>query len=258
MSHIPISVFIITLNEEKYLKQVLECLQNFDEIVLVDSGSTDNTVEIAKQYGAKVYHQDWLGFAKQKSHAMSLCKNDWVLNIDGDEILGAELADIIQSSVDEQRADAYRLYFEDVFWHMPMSANSKKRSIVRLYNKNKVQFPTDRLVHENVKLAKGAKEKDVAGLVTHHGYHSTEMLMEKQNKYSSLKAQEKFNKGKKPSWLKLCLVFPLMFVKAYVIEGMFLSGRRGLVHAYISAMYGFLKEAKLHELHFIEKHKRNK
>ncbi|GAA6185020.1 glycosyltransferase family 2 protein [Aliiglaciecola sp. NS0011-25] len=258
MSHTPISVFIITLNEEKYLNQVLENLRNFDEIILVDSGSTDNTVEIAKQYGAKVYHQDWLGFAKQKSYAMSLCRNDWVLNVDGDEILSSEFVSRIQSVVDEKSADAYRLYFEDIFWQLPMSANSKKRSIVRLYNKHKVQFPTDRLVHENVKVSKSAKQQDMSGLVIHYGYQSTEVLMEKQNKYSSLKAQEKFNKGKKPSWLKLFLVFPLMFVKAYFIERMFLSGRRGLVHAYISAMYGFLKEAKLHELHFVNKNNRKK
>ncbi|MEP4892410.1 MAG: glycosyltransferase family 2 protein [Aliiglaciecola sp.] len=258
MSHTPISVFIITLNEEKYLKQVLENLSHFDEIILVDSGSTDKTVELAKQYGATVYHQDWLGFAKQKSYAMSLCKNDWVLNVDGDEILSSDYVAAIQLAVDKQKADAYRLYFEDIFWQLPMSVNSKKRSIVRLYNKNKVQFPTDRLVHENVKVSKTAVQQSMPGLVTHYGYQSTEVLMEKQNKYSSLKAQEKFNKGKKPSWLKLFMVFPVMFVKAYFIERMFLSGRRGLVHAYISAMYGFLKEAKLHELHFVEKNRSNK
>lgn len=255
MSNIPISVFIITLNEEKYLPQVLQNLQVFDEIVVVDSGSTDNTVSIAKQNGAKVYHQDWLGFSKQKSYAMSLCKNDWVLNVDGDEILSAELVSTMQTMVNEGRADAYRLYFEDVFWGKPMDVRSDKRSIVRLYNQHKVTFPQDRLVHENVKLSKDAKEADIKGLATHHGYHSTAVLMEKQNKYSSLKALEKFNKGKKPSFLKLIFVFPLMFFKEYFLHRMFLSGRRGLVHAYISAMYGFLKEAKLHELHYVEKNK---
>ena len=250
MTNVPISVFVITLNEQEHIEEMLQSVQCFDEIVLVDSGSTDNTLKIAKRYGAKIHHQPWLGFAKQKAYAMSLCQNQWVLNLDGDEVLSESLATEIQRCVDAQKADAFRLYFEDLFWEGRMSPSSAKRSIVRLYDKDKVAFPTDRLVHENVNLNKGAIEGKVRGLVKHYGYHSTAVLMSKQNIYSSLKAQEKFNKGKKPSWLKLLLIFPLMFFKAYFLRKMFLSGRRGLVHASIDAMYGFLTEAKLHELHY--------
>lgn len=250
MSQIPISVFVITLNEEQHIEEMLQSVQCFDEIVLVDSGSTDKTLDIAKKYGAKIYHQPWLGFAKQKAYAMSLCHNQWALNLDGDEVLSTDLAKKIQQAVNLQTADAFRLYFEDLFWGAEMSASSAKRSIVRLYDKDKVTFPTDRLVHENVKLVKGAKESVIEGRVKHYGYHSTEVLMNKQNTYSSLKAQEKFNKNKRPSWIKLVFVFPLMFFKSYFLRKMFLSGRRGLVHATIDAMYGFLKEAKLHELYF--------
>lgn len=255
MNNVPISVFIITLNEQEHLQDVLQAVQIFDEIVLVDSGSTDNTVEIAKHNGAKVHHQDWLGFAKQKAFAMSLCQNNWVFNLDGDEVLTEGLAQRIQDLVNENKADAYRLYFEDVFWGRPMSRYSGKRSIVRIYNKDKVSFPTDRLVHENVKIEKGAKEADIKELVIHFGYYSTEVLMNKQNGYSSLKAQEKFNKGAKPSLLKLALVFPIMFIKEYFFKRLILSGRRGLVTATINATYGFLKEAKLHELAYKTKNK---
>lgn len=255
VNNVPISVFIITLNEQEHLQEVLQSVQHFDEIVLVDSGSTDNTVEIAKRHGAIVHHQNWLGFAKQKAFAMSLCKNQWVFNMDGDEVLTDDLAQRIQTLVNENKADAFRLYFEDVFWGQPMSPHSGKRSIVRVYNKDKVSFPTDRLVHENVKIEKGARESDVSELVTHYGYFSTEVLMNKQNGYSSLKAQEKFNKGAKPSLLKLVLVFPVMFIKDYLIKRMFLSGRRGLVTATINATYSFLKEAKLHELVYRSKNK---
>lgn len=247
MNNVPISVFIITLNEQEHLQEVLESVQYFDEIVLVDSGSSDNTVEIAKRNGAIVHHQSWLGFAKQKAFAMSLCKNKWVFNLDGDEVLTEGLAQRIQTLVNENKADAFRLYFEDVFWGQAMSPQSGKRSIVRVYNKDKVSFPTDRLVHENVKIEKGATEADIKEPVNHYGYFSTEVLMHKQNSYSSLKAHEKFNKGAKPSLLKLTLVFPVMFIKEYFFKRMFLSGRRGLVTATINATYGFLKEAKLHE-----------
>ena len=255
MNHIPISVFVITLNEEQHLEEMLRSVKGFDEIVLVDSGSTDETLSIAKHYGAKITHQSWLGFANQKAFAMSLCKNQWVLNLDGDEVLPPELADSIQAAVNQQKADAFRLCFEDMFWGQPMSPRSAKRSIVRLYNKDKITFPKDRLVHENVKLQKGAKERSVAGHVTHYGYNSCALLITKQNLYSSLKAQEKFNKGKKPSVLKLLIIFPLIFIKSYFLRKMFFSGRRGLVYATIEAVYGFLKEAKLHELYYREKFK---
>ncbi len=255
MKHTPISVFIITLNEQQHLQEVLMSVQCFDEVVLVDSGSTDSTVEIAQAFGCKVVHQDWLGFAKQKAHAMSLCKNKWVFNIDGDEVLSDELAKQIQTLVDENTADAFKLYFEDLFWGQPMSASSAKRSIIRVYNKEKVSFPTNRLVHENVVLDSGSVVKDVKERVKHYGYHSTDILMSKQNSYSSLKAQEKFNKGAKPSIIKLLFIFPLMFIKEYFLRRMFLSGRRGLVTATVNAMYGFLKEAKLHELTYKSRNK---
>lgn len=255
MSHTPISVFIITKNESEHIAEVIESASRFDEVVLVDSGSTDDTVAIAEKLGARVSHQDWMGFAKQKSHAMSLCKNRWVFNLDGDEVLPEEVANAIQRMVDENTCDALRIYFEDLFWGKAMSGSSAKRSIVRVYKKDKVNFPLNRLVHENVELAPGATEMKVPGLVTHYGYGSTRLLMDKQNSYSSLKAQEKLNKGKRPSLLKLFLIFPLYFIKCYFLRKMFLSGRRGLVHAMIESMYAFLKEAKLFELYYLGKGK---
>ncbi|QJR81007.1 glycosyltransferase family 2 protein [Alteromonas pelagimontana] len=253
MNSKPVSVFAVTLNEEQYLARMLASVQEFAEIIVVDSGSTDRTVEIAKQFGAKVYHKEWMGFARQKAYALSLCQNEWALNLDGDEVLPPEMPKHIQKLVDEERADAYRLYFEDIFWGEPMASGSAKRSIVRLYRKSDVSFPLNRLVHENVKLSADCKQGRVPGSVIHFGYPSVDVLMAKQNKYSSLKALEKFQAGKKPSLLKLVAVFPLMFIKAYFIKQMFLSGRRGLVKAVIEAMYGFLKEAKLHEHYFTDR-----
>ena len=92
-SKLPISVFIITKNEEERLVAALESVQDLaDEIIIVDSGSTDNTLELAKQYTKKITYKKWEGFGQQKSYAESLCKNDWILNIDADEIVTNELA----------------------------------------------------------------------------------------------------------------------------------------------------------------------
>ena len=91
MDKIPISVFIIAQDEEQHIARVLDSCQQFSEIILVDSGSSDNTKSIAESKGAKVLHHDWAGYAKQKQYAMSLCKNDWVLNLDADEELTPDL-----------------------------------------------------------------------------------------------------------------------------------------------------------------------
>tara|TARA_R110002073_G_C9479005_1_gene579906 strand:- start:1031 stop:1843 length:813 start_codon:yes stop_codon:yes gene_type:complete len=244
---LPISAFLVTCNEAAHIASVLDALQDFAEIILVDSGSTDGTQEIARAKGAKVVHQDWLGFAKQKNFAMSLCQYDWVINVDGDEILSSEVITHIRKLYEQSEDIAMRLYFEDVFWGEPMSPYSGKRSIVRVFRRSQAQYPLDRKVHENLVLAKGVSTVKVQGLVTHFGYGTTELLMQKKNKYSSLKALEKFEKRKRPSLIKLCFIFPLTFVKSYVLQRMFLSGKRGLVHAHIQAMYAFLKEAKLFE-----------
>jgi glycosyltransferase involved in cell wall biosynthesis len=244
---LPISAFLVTCNEATYIAEVLDALQDFAEIILVDSGSTDGTQEIAKTKGARVVHQDWLGFAKQKNFAMSLCQYDWVVNVDGDEILSPDVIRHIRKLYEQGDDIAMRLYFEDIFWGEPMSPHSGKRSIVRVFRRTQAQYPLDRKVHENLIISKGVSTVKVQGLVTHFGYGTTELLMQKKNKYSSLKALEKFEKCKKPSLIKLCCIFPLTFIKSYFLQRMFLSGKRGLVHAHIEAMYAFLKEAKLFE-----------
>lgn len=244
---IPVSVFLVTLNEGNYLDETLAALKDFDEIILVDSGSTDQTLEIAARHQVTVVHQDWLGFARQKNYAMSLCKHDWVMNIDGDETLAADMPAAIAQLIKNPEFNGYRLFFDDLFWGQSMSRYSAKRSIIRLFRKDCASYPLNRKVHENLVMAKDSKVGRVPGLVRHYGYNTTEGLMSKQNKYSSLKAEEKFLAGKKASLLKLSVIFPLTFIKSYLLKKMFLSGKRGLTYAYIEALYAFMKEAKLFE-----------
>lgn len=246
-----ISAYFITLNEAKTIEAAIEAVSELDEIIVVDSGSTDGTKEIAQRLGAKVIHQEWLGFAKQKAFALSLCSNDWCFNIDGDEVISPEALDEIRNLVEQRSADAIRVPFEDVFMGKSMHPKSAKRSIVRVFNKRSVEYPIDRLVHENVIV--DGKEIRSSLNIEHYGYDTVEKLMEKQNKYSSLGAEQKFSKKKKSSLLKLISVFPLILFKTYFLRKLFLSGTRGLIQAYIEAMYAFLKEAKLYELNFVER-----
>lgn len=246
--HIPVSAFVITKNEEAHITQVLAALSCFDEVIVVDSGSSDNTVRLAKQAGATVIHQDWLGYAKQKNFAMEQCRNTWLINIDGDEVLSQNNIDEVTTIINEDKADAIRLNFDDLLWGESMACRSRKRSIIRVFKRTHATYPIDRLVHENLVLKKGARVASIKSLVTHYGYDSTEVLTHKFNRYSSLKAQEKFNKTQLPSSAKLLLVYPLTFVKVYLFRKMFLSGIRGVIVAHLEATYAFLKEAKLFEL----------
>ena len=248
-----ISVYFITFNEAKTIGAAINAVKELDEIIIVDSGSTDGTQEIAKSLGAKVIHQDWLGFAKQKALALSKCSNNWCFNLDGDEVISEKALLEIRNLVEQQTADAIRVTFEDVFMGRDMHPKSAKRSIVRVFNKSCVHYPKDRLVHENV-IVEGKEVRSNTN-ITHYGYESVEKLMEKQNRYSSLGAEQKYAKRKKASLFKLICVFPLILFKTYTLRKLYLSGTRGLIQAYIEAMYAFLKEAKLYELNFISEQK---
>ena len=245
---VPVSVYLITLNEEAHLAEVLEPLGAFSELIVVDSGSTDNTVAIAKAKGAKVYHQDWLGYAKQKAYAMSLCQHKWVINLDGDEVLSQQNISEIKQAINNDEADALRFHFDDLFWGASISKHSRKRTIIRAFKSTHAQYPANRLVHENLIIEDGTRVKSISSLITHFGYDSTDILASKYNSYSSLKALEKFNNGKSPSFSKLLLIYPLSFIKSYFLRKMCFSGKRGIILAHLEASYSFLKEAKLHEL----------
>ena len=103
------SVYIICKNEEKRIKRVLESVKDVDEIIIVDSGSTDRTLDIVKDYTNNIYHKDWLGFAVQKEYARSLCNKEWVLNLDADEQLTNELKNEIIKTIDENKIDGLNI-----------------------------------------------------------------------------------------------------------------------------------------------------
>ena len=243
---IPISVFIITQDEEAYIANVLESVKRFNEVIVVDSGSTDKTIEIAEHYGAKVHHHEWQGYAKQKQYAMSLCANEWVLNLDGDEVLNDPIIERFKQIVERDEADSVRCRRDDIFIGKKPSRWTKKPNNMRLYKKSKAQFNVNDLVHESASVQ--GKEIFVQQAFDHYGYSSVTVLTDKNNQYSTLKAQQKQAKGKHFSTLKLGLVLPITFLKKYFLQGQVFSGKRGFIQSMIAAYYAFLKEAKLYEL----------
>lgn len=247
MSKIPVSIFVVTLNEEHNMKRLLESCSDFSEILVVDSGSDDKTIEIAESFGAKVIYNKWPGYAKQKEYAKSLCSNEWVLNLDADEELTTELITQIKRVVDEDKYSAVRFQRRDWFINGFFSKYTKKPNNIRMYKKSKVSFDETVLVHESAQT--NEKELFLKEHFNHYGYDTIEIITKKNNDYSSLKAQEKYQKSKKFSYLKMILIFPLIFLKTYLLQGYIFSGMKGFIMSITTAYYMFIKEAKLYEFH---------
>jgi glycosyltransferase involved in cell wall biosynthesis len=240
------SVYLITKNEAAHLTEVLASCQGADEIVVVDSGSTDATCEIAKKAGAKIINQPWLGFAAQKNFALEHCSHPWVLHLDGDEILSENAVSLIKSAIDSSTINGYYIKRDDFFMGESMGY-SHCRPFLRLYRKKGAHWDEKKLVHEAVNVPK--PHAHLAGVsLKHWGYNTVSGYMDKLNKYSVLKSQMRHRDDRGYSWIRLVSAFPLGFIKHYFLRRMIFSGSRGLVRAMQDAFSMFLTEAMLLEL----------
>lgn len=239
-----ISVYLVVMNEEKNIRRVLDSLKGFDDIVIVDSGSQDRTLDIAKEYTQRIYHKDWDGMAAQKEYAKSLCQHDWVLNVDADEELTSKLKAQILDVVARSQCAGANIPIREHFMGVRIHDKTKKNFHIRLFRQSLGAYGNERF-HESPTVS--GRIETLAGEINHYGEVSIEVKVDKINRYSSGKALDKFEKGKKSSFLKLLLVFPIMFLKSYFLRRNFLNGRRGFISSMINAFYAFLKEAKLYE-----------
>ena len=247
MRKYPISVFIVCQNEEQHIARCLESCSSFAEIIVVDSGSTDKSLDIIKNYPVKLLHKEWQGYAQQKQYALEQCSHDWVLNLDADEQLNDELIDKFVEIMQADKVDGVRCNRIDMFMGNKPAGFTKKANNLRFYRRAKIKFDASTLVHETAQL--DGKEISISQAFTHYGYDNIKAVVDKNNQYSSLKALEKFQKNKKFSYLKLIFIFPLIFIKMYFLQGYIFSGMRGFIQANSVAYYAFIKEAKLYELH---------
>ena len=239
-----LSAYLITFNESQRLAQVLERLQGVDEIVVVDSGSTDGTQDIARSFGARVVHQDWLGFSRQKAYSMSLCQGEWVLSMDGDEVLQEGAIAHIRALIANTPCNGFTIPRHEVFMGQAMT-RSRPDQMMRLYRKDKAEWDLVRLVHEHVEV-QGTTSR-IAPYMIHYGNDTIEKALGKINRYSSLKAQQKYQAGKRGTIAKM-LISPLGYFLRYLfIRHYWKEGLAGLIYASLQAAYGFLGEAKLLE-----------
>lgn len=247
MTSIKASVYIICHNEEQHIVRLLENIKDFDEVILVDSGSNDNTLTIAKNFpNVHIFHQPWLGYAKQKAFALSKCKNTWVLNLDADEVISNELRGEIKNTIALNNCDALMCQLLEVFLDKPSHRFAKHADKIRFFKRTQGYYNLNALVHESISV-KG-KICNAKGVIYHYGLSSIEMMISKNNKYSTLAAKMKFAQHKHASTLKMIFIFFWAFFRAYFLKRFFLNGVPGFIHSMSIGFYAFLKEAKLYEM----------
>lgn len=249
-----LSVAIITKNEEANLRRTLESIRWADEIVVVDSGSTDGTVEIAWSFGAKVIQEKWHGFGKQKNLAIEYCSSEWALSLDADEEVSETLAhEIVQLLEGAPEAEAYFVPRRNLFlgrWIKHGGYYPDRK--LRLFRKGSAQFE-ERTVHETLQYTGATRA--LQGDLIHHAYPTLESYIEHMNSYSTLGAEQAVAKGKTstgwPAFLWNVLLNPAAtFFYNYILRLGFLDGREGLLlHAYHSAYvsWKYAKAWKLQE-----------
>ena len=245
MSRVPLSLVVITLNEAARLEKCLRSVPFADEILVVDSGSTDGTVALARELGARVIHQDWLGYGAQKQFAVEQAEHDWVLCLDADEWLSDELAQAIERVLAAPDADGYCFPRCNRFMGRWLRHGEGYPDLsLRLFRKSRGRWSTDP-VHEKVMLEGAVKR--IRGDLMHESEETLGQYLAKQNRYTDLQAEQLRARGKQFSLLKLLLSPLFRFIKFYVFRLGFLDGVPGLVHISIGCMNTYLKVAKLYD-----------
>ncbi len=227
-----ISVTIITGNEEDNIRECLESVKWADEIIVVDSESSDKTVEIAKEYTDKVFIHKWEGYASQKNYALNLATNDWILSIDADERVTPGLAEeMLNSSLDEH--NGYKIRRENYFIGKKITGCGWGNDYqVRLFKKNKTRL-SDRLVHEGF-IVVGSVAKLQNSLI-HYSYRNLKDGFSKINEYSTLEANEKVTR-KNVTGFRV-VFFPVWaFLQHYFVRKGYKDGKHGLMVSLMHAM----------------------
>ena len=234
----PLSACIIAFNEADRIGDCLASLSFCDEIVVVDSGSTDDTAAIARAAGARVLQRPFDGFRSQKAFAVAEAAHDWVLCLDADERVGDELRDSIQAAraAGFEGAAGYRFArLDNYFGRFLRHGNAYPDRVLRLFDRRRGGWRGSREVHEAASV--DGPVRTLRGDLVHYPYRSFEQQLAKTQRYARMMAEHDFARGRRASLRKLVLAPAWRFWRGYVLRAGFLDGWHGLVYAYVRANY---------------------
>lgn len=241
-----LSVFLITKNEEERLAQTLEAVQGLaSELIILDSGSTDNTEEIAKKYDAKFSFREFDGFGQQKYAAQEMCAHDWVLNIDADEVvtpsLKSEIIDFLSNDKMTSEYDGCEIDITSILPGRDKPHNfARNYKRIRLYNKNKLSFPTHS-TFDNIDRKPSYKIYEFKNIINHYSFLNLKSLEKKARERTRFYFEEEKRGNSFKNIIRLPFEFIISFIKCYFFRGHIADGLYGLGNSYIYAKYRHIR-----------------
>jgi glycosyltransferase involved in cell wall biosynthesis len=243
-----ISVVIICKNEDHIIGRTIAAAKPVaDEILVYDTGSTDRTLELARSHNVRIIEAPWEGYGICKQKAIKAAANDWILNIDSDEVLDEELQrSILQCSLDNARI-AYRIRFKNFLGTRYLKwGEFGFDTHIRLFHRQHVKWSSGN-IHEQLEVPKEVKVQKLKGHILHYTMKDTEEFVKKSVNYGLLNALEYYKKGKKATWVKQFLAPSAIFIKYYILRLGILDGWTGFFAARMSAFYTYIKYTRLRE-----------
>ena len=241
----PLSAIIITLNEERNIGRCIESLKSVaDEILVVDSFSTDRTKEICKSHGIRFIQNEWKGYSVQKNFAQGIASHDFIISLDADEALSKELSESILKIKNQNAINIYSFnrltnYCGKWIRHGGWYPDIK----IRMYDRRKCKWEGN--IHERLLYPDGEKIIKLEGDCYHYTFYTVEEHKKQVEKFTTLMAEEEFNNGKRAGWPRIIFSPFVKFVRDYMIRGGFIDGKEGFLISRISAYATFLKYTKL-------------
>lgn len=247
---LPLSAFIICVNEERYIANCIESLDMCREIVIVDSGSTDGTLSLIQSYIDKgwpirLLSEAWRGYAGQKQFALDKCRQDWCFNIDADERMDKALKEVLPKLLETDDVIGWKIARRPYligYGYAP--ANAHERRNLRLIKRGHGRYDLDQRVHEGIR-PDGRVEHALEGSLLHFRALQMDKQILKENKYSSLKADQLVETGQEPRYIRMLFNPPMYFFRLYFHNGLWRCGFPGFVEAMTGAVYSFLTESKI-------------
>jgi len=247
---LPLSAFIICVNEERYLANCIESLELCREIVIVDSGSTDGTLPLIQSYidrgwPIRLFREPWRGYAGQKQFALDQCREEWCFNIDADERMDCALKKVLPQLLKSDEFVGWRIARRPYligYGYAP--ANAHERRNLRLIRRGHGRYDLEQRVHEGIR-PDGRVAPSVEGSLLHFRALTMDNQILKENRYSSLKADQLVESGQGPRYVRMLFNPPLYFFRLYFHNRLWRCGFPGFIEAMTGAVYSFLTETKI-------------